>query len=162
MREIWNVFLVATKLGLTSFGGPVAHLGYFYEEYVRRRRWLDERRYADLTALCQFLPGPASSQVGIGIGMMRAGFAGGVAAWLGFTWPSFLLMAGFAFGLDRWAEAFGVASGAGWSGGARVVLADRGVAGRRDRGRRSRRGAVVRPDDPHGGVVGRRSAGRAA
>ena len=121
MREIWNVFLVATKLGLTSFGGPVAHLGYFYEEYVRRRRWLDERRYADLTALCQFLPGPASSQVGIGVGMMRAGFAGGVAAWLGFTWPSFLLMAGFAFGLDRWAEAFGVASGAGWLHGLKLV-----------------------------------------
>src|SRR6476619_5249421 len=79
---------VALRLGLTSFGGPIAHLGYFREEYVVRRRWLDEQTYGDLVALCQFLPGPASSQVGIGIGTMRAGMLGGLTAWLGFTLPS--------------------------------------------------------------------------
>src|ERR671924_1464171 len=77
-----EVLGVAFRLGLTSFGGPIAHLGYFRDEYVVRRRWLDERTYADLVALCQFLPGPASSQVGIGIGTMRAGPLGGLAAWL--------------------------------------------------------------------------------
>src|SRR4051812_35886830 len=80
-----EVGLVALKLGLTSFGGPIAHLGYFREEYVVKRQWLDETTYADLVALCQFLPGPASSQVGIGIGTMRAGPLGGLVAWLGFT-----------------------------------------------------------------------------
>lgn len=80
--EVWTT---ALRLGLTSFGGPVAHLGCFREEYVQRRQWLDEKTYADLVALCQFLPGPASSQVGIGIGFMRAGFWGAFAAWLGFT-----------------------------------------------------------------------------
>src|SRR5437764_79736 len=87
-----EVFLVALRLGLTSFGGPVAHLGYFREEYVVRRRWLDERAYLDLVALCQFLPGPASSQVGIAIGSMRAGWLGGVLAWVGFTGPSAIVM----------------------------------------------------------------------
>ena len=77
-----EVLGVATRLGLTSFGGPIAHLGYFREEYVVRRRWLDEQRYADLVALCQFLPGPASSQVGIAVGILRAGLPGGLAAWL--------------------------------------------------------------------------------
>src|SRR5581483_1836908 len=77
-----------TKLGLTSFGGPIAHLGYFQREYVDRRRWLDLATYADLVALCQFLPGPASSQLGIAIGARRAGTAGALAAWLGFTMPS--------------------------------------------------------------------------
>ena len=76
-----EILRVATRLGLTSFGGPVAHLGYFREEYVVRRRWLDEATYADLVALCQFLPGPASSQVGIAIGIARGGLLGGVAAW---------------------------------------------------------------------------------
>src|SRR4029079_11316234 len=79
-----EVLGVATRLGLTSFGGPVAHLGYFRREYVVRRRWLDEQTYADVVALCQFLPGPASSQVGIAVGILRAGLAGGLAAWLGF------------------------------------------------------------------------------
>ncbi|OPA79335.1 ChrA protein [Paenibacillus selenitireducens] len=97
MKSILEVFWVSTKLGLTSFGGPVAHLGYFHEEYVRRRQWIEERRYADLVALCQFLPGPASSQVGIGIGVMRAGILGGVAAFLGFTLPSVIMLILFAW-----------------------------------------------------------------
>ena len=83
--EVFRVFL---KLGLTSFGGPIAHLGYFRTEFVERRRWLDERSYADLVALAQFLPGPASSKVGIAIGQLRAGYSGALAAWLGFTLPS--------------------------------------------------------------------------
>ena len=83
---------VSARLGLTSFGGPVAHLGYFREEYVARRRWLDEAAYADLVALCQFLPGPASRQLGIAIGLLRAGLPGGLAAWLGFTLPSALAL----------------------------------------------------------------------
>lgn len=91
-----EVLSVSAKLGLTSFGGPVAHLGYFHDEYVRRRGWLDERSYAELVALCQFLPGPASSQVGIGIGMLRAGVWGGAAAWLGFTMPSAIALILFA------------------------------------------------------------------
>ncbi len=91
-----EVFLFALRLGLTSFGGPVAHLGYFHQEYVVRRAWLDERRYADLLALCQFLPGPASSQVGIAIGTLRAGYLGGFVAWLGFTLPSTVAMIAFA------------------------------------------------------------------
>jgi len=89
---------VATKLGLTSFGGPIAHLGYFHEEYVRRRKWLDEHGYADLVALCQFAPGPTSSKVGFSIGLLRAGYLGGLAAWAGFTLPSALLLLLFAYG----------------------------------------------------------------
>ncbi|MCC3373953.1 chromate efflux transporter [Cohnella sp. REN36] len=95
-RRVGETGLVALKLGLTSFGGPVAHLGYFREEYVRKRRWLTERAYADLVALCQFLPGPASSQVGIGVGLLRGGLWGGLAAWLGFTLPSVLALVAFA------------------------------------------------------------------
>ncbi len=94
-----EVFLVFLRLGLTSFGGPVAHLGYFREAFVARRGWLDDRAYADLVALCQFLPGPASSQVGIAIGLSRAGLAGAAAAWLGFTLPSALLLIGFGYGI---------------------------------------------------------------
>lgn len=112
--EVLGVF---TRLGLTSFGGPVAHLGYFNEEIVRRRRWLDEATYADIVALCQFLPGPASSQVGISIGMARAGLLGGLAAWLGFTLPSALAMAAFALGVG----ALGDAAGSGWLQGLKVV-----------------------------------------
>ncbi|MCA9860662.1 MAG: chromate transporter, partial [Thermomicrobiales bacterium] len=111
-----EVAWVALKLGLTSFGGPIAHLGYFREEYVRKRRWLDERAYADLIALCQFLPGPASSQVGIAIGTMRAGMLGGLAAWLGFTLPSAIALLMFAMAVDR----FDLAS-AGWVHGLKVV-----------------------------------------
>ncbi|HLU82805.1 MAG TPA: chromate transporter, partial [Trueperaceae bacterium] len=99
-----------TRLGLTSFGGPVAHLGYFHDELVERRQWLSEEEYADLVALCQFLPGPASSQVGIGLGISRAGLAGGLAAWLGFTLPSALALMAFAFGVSTLADV----SSAGW------------------------------------------------
>jgi chromate transporter len=87
---------VAARLGITSFGGLIAHLGYFHEEYVVRRKWIDERSYADLVALCQMIPGPASSQLGIAIGIERAGIFGGVAAWSGFTLPSALALVGFA------------------------------------------------------------------
>src|SRR5438132_2573728 len=105
--EVLAAFL---RLGLTSFGGRVAHLGYFREEFVARRRWLDDRSYADLVALCQFLPGPASSQVGIAVGLLRAGYAGALAAWAGFTLPSALSMVLFAYGLG----ALGDLAGSGW------------------------------------------------
>lgn len=95
----WSVFLIFLRLGLTSFGGPVAHLGYFRDEFVVRRRWLSERSYADLVALCQFLPGPASSQVGLALGLSRAGYRGAFAAWAGFTLPSALILMLFATSL---------------------------------------------------------------
>ena len=95
----WQVFWIFLRLGLTSFGGPVAHLGYFRDEFVQRRQWLTERSYADLVALCQFLPGPASSQVGMALGLMRAGMPGALAAWLGFTLPSALVLALLGLGL---------------------------------------------------------------
>lgn len=95
-----QIFLVFLRLGLTSFGGPVAHLGYFRDEFVQRRRWLGERAYADLVALCQFLPGPASSQVGMALGLVRGGWGGALAAWAGFTLPSALLLAALAAGLS--------------------------------------------------------------
>ena len=115
-RSVLEVLGVSTRLGLTSFGGPVAHLGYFREEYVTRRRWVDERSYADLVALCQLLPGPASSQVGIALGVLRAGLPGGVAAWLGFTLPSAVAMVAFAYGV----RAAGVGD-AGWLHGLKIV-----------------------------------------
>lgn len=96
--RVSNVFRVFLWLGLTSFGGPVAHLGYFRTEFVERRRWLSEAAYADLVALCQFLPGPASSQVGFALGLMRAGPWGAAAAWLAFTLPSAIVLVLFAFG----------------------------------------------------------------
>jgi chromate transporter len=111
-----EVLWVATRLGLTSFGGPVAHIGYFREEYVGRRKWVDEATYVDLVALCQFLPGPASSQVGMAIGITRAGLLGGVAAWLGFTLPSAIALVAFAYGV----RSLGVAD-AGWLHGLKVV-----------------------------------------
>lgn len=95
----WQVFLIFLRLGLTSFGGPTAHLGYFRDEFVARRKWLSEAAYADLVALCQFLPGPASSQVGLALGMLRAGQRGAAAAWCGFTLPSALLLILFALGV---------------------------------------------------------------
>jgi len=116
MKALWEVFKASGKLGLTSFGGPIAHLGYFHHEYVRRRGWMDERSYADLVALCQLLPGPASSQVGIGIGVVRAGLLGGVAAWLGFTLPSLVALVLFALLL----QGFDVGS-AGWIHGLKIV-----------------------------------------
>lgn len=100
-----EVFLVALRLGVTSFGGPVAHLGYFREEYVARRKWVDEATYADLVALCQFLPGPASSQVGMAIGILRAGIPGAVVAWVGFTLPSAIALVIFAYGLAAFSTA---------------------------------------------------------
>ena len=112
--EVFRVFL---RLGLTSFGGPVAHLGYFQNEFVVRRRWLGDSAYADLVALCQFLPGPASSQVGIATGLLRAGLPGAFAAWLGFTLPSALAMMLFAYGVD----ALGDTQEAGWLRGLKIV-----------------------------------------
>ena len=96
LHPLVELFLVSTRLGLISFGGPTAHLGYFHEEYVRRRKWMDEKSYADLVALSQFLPGPASSQVGIGIGVMRAGLLGGIISFIGFTLPSVIVLILFA------------------------------------------------------------------
>lgn len=96
LKALLEILIVSTRLGFTSFGGPIAHLGYFHNEYVRRRKWMDERSYADLIALCQFLPGPASSQVGIGIGVMRAGILGGIISFIGFTLPSVLALIAFA------------------------------------------------------------------
>ncbi|PCF34066.1 ChrA protein [Staphylococcus delphini] len=92
MYKYINIFVVALKLGLISFGGPTAHLGYFYDEYVKKRKWLDEKEYSDLVALCQFLPGPASSQVGIGIGTIRGGVWGGIISFIGFTLPSVIIL----------------------------------------------------------------------
>ncbi|MBP3951387.1 chromate transporter [Bacillus suaedae] len=114
--SLLEIFLVSTRLGLTSFGGPIAHLGYFHEEYVRRRKWMDEQSYADLVALCQFLPGPASSQVGIGIGLMRAGVLGGIVSFIGFTMPSVIVLILFATVLHQ----FGMTE-AGWIDGLKIV-----------------------------------------
>jgi chromate transporter len=116
LKSLLEILIVSTRLGFTSFGGPVAHLGYFHDEYVRRRKWMDEKSYADLVALCQFLPGPASSQVGIGIGVMRAGVAGGIMAFLGFTLPSVIALIIFAILL----QGTDVAE-AGWIHGLKIV-----------------------------------------
>lgn len=114
--SILEILSASTKLGLTSFGGPIAHLGYFREEYVKRRQWLDDKSYADLVALCQFLPGPASSQVGISIGMMRGGLLGGLASWIGFTLPSALALMIFAYALKNYDV-----GNAGWLHGLMIV-----------------------------------------
>src|SRR5699024_3969118 len=110
-KSLLEIFLVSTRLGLTSFGGPTAHLGYFHEEYVQRRKWMGEKSYADLVALAQFLPGPASSQVGIGIGVMHAGILCGIISFLWFTLPSVialilfaLLLTGFDIGNAGWIQ----------------------------------------------------------
>jgi chromate transporter len=113
-REVLLAFL---RLGLTSFGGPVAHIGYFRNEFVTRRRWVDDRTYADLVALCQFLPGPASSQVGLAIGLLRAGYLGALAAWTGFTLPSAVALVLFGYGVN----ALGDVAGAGWLHGLKVA-----------------------------------------
>lgn len=116
IKTLIEILKVSTRLGLTSFGGPTAHLGYFHEEYILRRKWLDEKTYADLVALCQFLPGPASSQVGIGIGVMRGGILGGIISFLGFTMPSVIALIIFALlvqGLD--------VADAGWIHGLKIV-----------------------------------------
>ena len=113
-REVFSIFL---RLGLTCFGGPIAHIGYFRDEFVVRRKWLDEAAYADLVALCQFLPGPASSQVGFSIGLMRAGYIGALAAWTGFTLPSAIALVLFAWG----ASALGGPVGPGLVHGLKLV-----------------------------------------
>src|SRR5215470_10650852 len=112
-----EVLAVFSKLGLTSFGGPVAHLGYFRDEFVIRRNWLQEKTFADLVAISQFLPGPASSKVGIAIGLSRAGYLGALAAWAGFTLPSALALVLFAYGV----AALGDALGSGWLHGLKVA-----------------------------------------
>ncbi|AIQ53183.1 ChrA protein [Paenibacillus sp. FSL R7-0331] len=115
-RSLLEILVVSGKLGFTSFGGPIAHLSYFHEEYIRKRKWMDEKSYADLVALCQFLPGPASSQVGIGMGVMRAGILGGIVSFLGFTLPSvfaLMLLALMLQGLDI--------GNAGWIHGLKIV-----------------------------------------
>jgi chromate transporter len=112
-----EVFLAFLKLGCTSFGGPIAHLGYFQNEFVAVRKWIDEKAYADLVALCQFLPGPASSQVGLALGWRRAGWKGALAAWLGFTMPSAAIMVAFAYGVGI----AGDLSHQGWVQGLKVA-----------------------------------------
>lgn len=113
----WSIFLVFLRLGLTSFGGPVAHLGFFRQEFVVRRRWLDEQAWADLVALCQFLPGPVSSQTGIALGACRGGVRGAVAAWLGFTLPSAVALVLFALAVVELAGG----AGGGWLHGLKVA-----------------------------------------
>jgi chromate transporter len=113
----WEVLSIFLRLGLTCFGGPIAHIGYFRDEFVVRRKWLDEQAYADLVALCQFLPGPASSKVGFSIGLMRAGYPGALAAWTGFTLPSAIALVLFAYG----ASALGGPVGTGLVHGLKLV-----------------------------------------
>jgi chromate transporter len=115
--SVLEVLRAFTRLGLTSFGGPVAHIGYFREEFVTRRKWLDDRAYADVVALCQFLPGPASSKVGIALGLMRGGYLGALAAWSAFTLPSAIALVLFAYGVG----ALGDAAGSGWLQGLKVA-----------------------------------------
>jgi chromate transporter len=119
--SFFEVLTVFTRLGLTSFGGPVAHLGYFRDEIVTRRKWVSEQTYADLVALGQFLPGPASSEVGIALGISRAGLWGGLAAWLGFTLPSALALILFAYGLNIWGGSGANLTQSGWLHGLTVV-----------------------------------------
>ncbi|MBG6084857.1 chromate efflux transporter [Zhihengliuella flava] len=155
VREVFGAFLL---LGLTSFGGPVAHLGYFREAFVERRRWLTDAAYADVVALCQFLPGPASSQVGMALGLQRAGLPGLIAAWVGFTLPSAVLLVAFAFGV----AALGDAAGTGWIAGLKAaavaVVAHAVIAMARTLAPDARRaglaaaGAVVVLLAPHPGV----------
>ncbi len=117
MGRFWEILFVAGRLGLTSFGGPIAHIGYFREEYVVRRKWLDEGTFAELIALCQFLPGPASSQLGMAVGIKRGGLLGGFAAWLGFTLPSALALILFAYGVQE----LGAQESADWLHGLKIV-----------------------------------------
>ena len=116
LRILLEIFLVSTRLGLTSFGGPTAHLGYFHAEYVERKKWMSEKSYADLVALSQFLPGPASSQVGIGVGVMRGGVLGGLTSFIGFTLPSVIVLMIFASLMTT----FDI-SEAGWIHGLKIV-----------------------------------------
>ena len=111
----WVLFLTFLRLGLTSFGGPIAHLGYYRAEFVERRRWLDEAAFTNLVALCQFLPGPSSTQLGFAVGLSRGGLVGGVLAWIGFTAPSAVALVAFALGVA------GAAQGSGWLQGLKIV-----------------------------------------
>lgn len=115
-KTLLEILIVSTKLGFISFGGPIAHLGYFHEEYIRRRKWMDEKNYSELVALCQFLPGPASSQVGIGIGAMRGGVLGGIISFLGFTIPSVIVLILFALIVQHVDV-----SNSGWIHGLKIV-----------------------------------------
>lgn len=117
MKLILEVFLTFLRLGLTSFGGPIAHLSYFHNEFVKKKQWFDEHTFADIVALCQFLPGPASSQVGIAIGLLRAGYIGSIAAWIGFTLPSAILLVAFAYGISTYHQYIA----GGWLHGLKVV-----------------------------------------
>ena len=112
-----SIFWAFLKLGCTSFGGPIAHIAYFRNEFVEQRKWLDDKAYTDLVALCNFLPGPASSQIGIALGTLKAGVPGGFAAWMGFTMPSALALLLFAYGFT----AFGLSADAGWIHGLKIV-----------------------------------------
>ncbi|WP_174616060.1 chromate transporter [Virgibacillus ihumii] len=116
LKSLLEILMVSTKLGFTSFGGPIAHLGYFHDEYIKKRKWMDEESYADLIALCQFLPGPASSQVGIGIGVKRGGVLGGVTSFIGFTLPSVIALIIFASLLHTFDL-----QNAGWIDGLKIV-----------------------------------------
>lgn len=116
-ERLHQIFFLFLKLGMTSFGGPVAHLGYLHEEFVVRRRWLDDAAFGDLVSLCQFLPGPASSQTVFALGMRRAGWPGAVLASLGFLLPSAVLMIALGYGL----AALGTLSGAGWLHGLKLA-----------------------------------------
>jgi len=115
--SLMSVFAIFLKLGFTSFGGPIAHIGYFRHEFVEKRKWLDDSAFADLVALCNFLPGPASSQLGMALGISQAGLPGALAAWLGFTMPSALALIAFAYAFT----AFGIAPDAGWLRGLKIV-----------------------------------------
>ena len=101
LKNLLTIFAVALRLGLTSFGGPIAHIGFFRTEYVENRKWLSERRFSDLVALCHFLPGPTSSQVGIAVGITRGGLLGGLLAWIGFTVPSAAILIAFGLGVTE-------------------------------------------------------------
>ncbi|HWU42121.1 MAG TPA: chromate efflux transporter, partial [Bdellovibrio sp.] len=116
-KNLLEIFFVFLRLGLTSFGGPIAHLSYFHDEFVSRRKWINEHAYADLVALCQFLPGPASSQVGMAIGLNRAGILGAIIAWIGFTIPSAVTLVLFGLGISK----FAINMDAGWLHALKVV-----------------------------------------
>lgn len=116
--SFWQIFGLFLRLGLTSFGGPAAHLGFFHDEFVKRRRWLSDSVYGEIVALCQLLPGPASSQVGLTIGFLKGHYRGALAAWLGFTLPAAIIMIGFAVGLSLWPEA----STGGWVKGLKLFV----------------------------------------
>lgn len=137
IKSTAEVFFVFLRLGLTSFGGPIAHLSYFHDEFVKRKKWIDEHAYADLVALCQFLPGPASSQVGMAIGLSRASYLGAIAAWIGFTLPSAIILVLFGLGIssfhlsDSWLHglkivAVAVVAQAIWGMAVKLCLTNKG------------------------------------